>query len=273
MKNILYEKIIYTNPIDAVLSNYIREYDISKANINVLFRKGAINKKDYLYLYSLPKITREIKIGLMLRDNKEMSEVLKTGIIEAKKEFFEANDIKFKDVLSIKNDAIFLIEKIPTITKFDNIEFKYKNIYTSYYHLDKLELYYFNSIVDNMEYLHVKGINEELLKLHENYFEEFLKTTFESAQNEQISKVLEFIKAFRYNYISLQLPIGYYREFNNRSKFSMKQSSIVFRYLVDSIDENNKKYLDISYNDFLIRKLYSIYASIELKAKYKKSSL
>lgn len=259
--NTLYEKVLYLAPLECVLSKYIREYDISKANINILLRKKAITKEHYNYLYNLPKINREIVVGLMIKDNKELSNILKSGIIEAKKEFFEANDIKPKEVLSIKNDAIFLIEKIPNFTKFDNVEFKYKNVYTSFYHIDKLELYYFNDMVTNSEYLQVKGMSSDAFKLHENYFNEFLKATFESAQNESVDKVLDFLSAFRYSYINLKLDTGYYREYNNRSLFSIKQGSIIFRYLLNEISEKDKKYLDISYNDFIIRKLYSIYAT------------
>ena len=44
----LYEKKNYLNPIPYLFSD-IREYDISKANINILFAKGIIDEDKYKY--------------------------------------------------------------------------------------------------------------------------------------------------------------------------------------------------------------------------------
>ena len=50
-------------------------------------------------------MVRQTFVGKLQRDNQSIVRILKDGIIEAKKMFFEANYIDDKDVLSIKNDA------------------------------------------------------------------------------------------------------------------------------------------------------------------------
>ena len=55
-------------------------------------------------------MTRQVYVGKLQRD-KAIVDILKAGIIEAKKILFEANDIKDYEVLSIKNDAVFIINR------------------------------------------------------------------------------------------------------------------------------------------------------------------
>ena len=45
--NNLYQQTNYMADVDYLISTYIREYDISKANINILYKYGVINKQQY----------------------------------------------------------------------------------------------------------------------------------------------------------------------------------------------------------------------------------
>ena len=259
----LYEKVNYLANVNNIINNYITEYDIAKANINVLYREKAISKDQYDYYYNLPKLQREIEIGLLQREIPRMSKILKDGIIKAKKEFFEANNIQDHQVLAIKNDAVYIIGINKALfTVFDNIEFKSKNIYTSYYHIDKTEMYYFNNMISNVEKIDVKGISDNALEYHRNYFLEFLLTVFDMAQKEPVVEVLEFINAFYTNYMTLSLDIEYYREFNNESLFLLKSDSEYSVFKARCIDKSKKQFIDISYNAYFIRKLYQIFSSI-----------
>ena len=259
----LYEQTNYIADIDYLLSTYIREYDISKANINILFRYGVISKEQYDQYYIMDREARQISIGLLLRDKPEVNDVLRKGIIEAKKHFFEANNIQEQDVLTIKNDAVFIINKIPTITKFDNIEFSMKNIYTSYYKLNNIELYYFFDIVSGLEKLDVKGINDEKLKLHKKYFMEFLEVCFNSAQTYPLEDTIDIVTNFYVKYINLELEPEYYREFNALSMFRLKNVSDYYNSMgIPSITKDQINNIDIIHNLNIIRNLHQIYSGL-----------
>ena len=95
----LYTKSIYLAPIDYIINTSITEYDISKANINILLYLGKISQQQYDYYYNLPKGKREIAVGMLQKDP-NMALALKQGLVEFKKKFFEANAIEDYEVLS-----------------------------------------------------------------------------------------------------------------------------------------------------------------------------
>ena len=96
----LWNKVNYTADISYLTNIFITEYDISKCNINVLYTKGAIDKATYDYLYNAERMERQTFVGKLQRDSQQIVRVLKSGIIEAKKIFFEANGIEDRDVLT-----------------------------------------------------------------------------------------------------------------------------------------------------------------------------
>ena len=114
----LYKRINYSSEFSYIISRYIREYDISKANINILYSLNLITKSQYEYLDKADRMERQVIIGLMQQKDNNISIALKKGIIEAKEQFFVSNNIQDNEVLCIKNDAIFLIDKIAVNTKF-----------------------------------------------------------------------------------------------------------------------------------------------------------
>jgi len=250
----------YLAPIPYLISHYIYEYDISKANISVLFYKGIISREDYEYMSSLPREQRQVYVGLMQKD-KEIANVISDGIAEFRYRFLTENNITDAELLSVKNDAIFLIDKIPTITVFDGIEFKRKNVYTSYFYLNKLEVYYYLNQIEDKEIIDIKGINDEKLLLHQNFFIEFLCSVFEYLQTKPIDHTIELINAFHNAYVNRQLSIEFYRELNADSCYRISRRDGT-SYLFETINEENIKYLNISFNLNIIRELYSIVTNI-----------
>ena len=269
----LYEKKNYLNPIPYLFSD-IREYDISKANINILFAKGIIDEDKYKYLYNLPRMDRQYTIGNMCK-NKDIQDALDSGLIEFKKLFFETNDIGYQDVLSIKNDAIFLINKVPRFTSFGNVQFLEKNHYISYMKVFDTELYYSLNRVTGEEKIDVKGISDEKLeKYHLNYMLDFLCYIFNTIQTDGIDKAINDLHYFYNNYVSRKLDIGYYREFNAMSLFRISinitnrlvsvnpqlQKDIGLEYVNDN--DEYRKYINISYNMNYLRTIWSYLTSI-----------
>ena len=64
-------KMNYLTP-SRYVSGRIIEYDLEKANISILYSKGMIDKDKYDLLYNSPKMFREIMIGNMIKDNREI---------------------------------------------------------------------------------------------------------------------------------------------------------------------------------------------------------
>ena len=258
----LWNHMNYTSEISYLNNVFIYELDIQKANINILYSKGVIDKSTYEFLYNSERMMRQVYVGKLQRDV-AVSNVLKQGIIEAKKNLFEANNIKDYEVLSIKNDAVFLIGRIPQITEFGLIKFIPKNVYTGFYRVLNYEFYYFYSNVTKEEYLHIKGISDDKIKLHENYFYQFLKDLFYTIQCNGIEIALRLMKSFYLQYINLELPVGYYRKFDTISNYQFRvRTEIGTSFSIDEAGENQKSLLDINDNLKILIELQKILSNM-----------
>ena len=88
----IWDKVLYRANIQYLIDTPIYEYDLSKANINVLRDKNAISEDLYQYLYQAPKLERNIMMGKMRAKNPHLTEILKEGIEEARKFFITKNE-------------------------------------------------------------------------------------------------------------------------------------------------------------------------------------
>ena len=250
----------YIANINYITNAYIFEYDIEKANINILWSKGVIDDKTYNYLYNIKKIYRQIYIGKLLQNNYGLQSILYNGIEEVRRKLFESNNIKDNEVLSIKNDAIYVVNRELQITQFNNIIFRKKNTYTSFYRLTKfLEFYYTYNHITSYEKLDIKGFEQIQLQYHEDYMIKFFKDLFYTLQTESIEDAITKLKMFYDYYITLSLPSGFYREFNSISKYRFKDNEL---YYIDNITEDMKIYIDISYNIQYLMELQKILVRI-----------
>ena len=199
-----------------------------------------LSNKQIESLAKLKKDRRKVEMGKIERDNSEYREAKKEAFKLARQFFFEANGLEQNDIISIKKDAI-LTSKICTQQKFGKyIEFRPKNLYTSYIQLGKnLEFYY------NPSQLDVKGISDETLELHEEYMLKFIKLYFKKMETEDDITVIEFMKRFITKYKRRELEVGYYRQFNHKSDFVLldNEGDTFMDYWEECKDE-----LDISYN-------------------------
>ena len=250
----LYKYINYTIPVSYLTNVFIYEYDISKANISILYTYNIISKEVYDELYIAPRMVRQKYVGYLQKDIK-IVKILQQGIIEAKQLLFESNNMQDNEVLSIKNDAVFVINRQLNSTKFNNIEFKLKNTYTGFYKIDNLELYYYFNSITSEENLHVKGINDVNLLNHEPYFLQFLKDLFNIIQVSSIENALKVLKAFTRQYIDRSLNMGFYRQFNASSSFHIinNSSGYMLKNMYDNID-----LIDISTNLHILIELQKI---------------
>lgn len=264
----LWKKKYYTADINYLSSCFIREYDISKADISIFLSKGIISQEEYNLCYNLPSLNRNIRMGILQASNTSYKNILKEGIEEIRRKFFEANDIKEWEVLSIKNDAIFLINKLADTTIFDSIQLKLKNTYTSFYKLPKKynkEFYYLLDRAHNIEVLDIKGINDSDRLLHEDYMIEFLKVLFCSIEmHSDLDDAIELIQTFYMSYINKELDLEYYRRFDQTSSFDLiiKSPILSNHYNAKYLSKNDMDIIDIGYNANFIMELYKIVSTM-----------
>ncbi len=243
----------YTSSIDFIFNHYIREYDIRKANISILHEAGIISGETYARLYNADRMQRQVYIGNMIKENKYIGDKLADFIIKYKEEFFSKNMIKDYQVLSIKNDAVFLIDTIPMFTKFGktrNIEFVLKNTYTHFMKLDRLEIYYGKSF--NQEVIDVKGIKDEDLEKYHMPFLNIILDFFRNMNDYGAEKSLDYISSIIDAYLRKDLGIEYYRNFRSNSDYVMNSPTAA--YSIISVPEDYN--FDINYNLYLLRQMH-----------------
>lgn len=267
MSNIdeLSKRIYFTNKfIDYLINVYVREYDIRKAGQTALLIGGCIDYNKYKYLCSLSRMDRQVQTGLLIKDNPEFEGVRKSIIAKAREDFMRCNDLSEADILSVKNDAVYVIKKVPKKLKFfdDQLEFVCKNTYTSYYRYYRTEMYYFNDIVSGDEYLDVKNISDQNLNYHSDYFMDFLMYVFNLAQSNSISEAISTLQNMMTRYINLDLSLEYYREFNARSEYKLNMSEFTDYYAKMLPEDIDLHVLDINQNLDIMRYLYKIYSSV-----------
>jgi len=250
----LYIKHNYLNKnIKYIKNAIIKEYDMKNGGLSILYNKNFITKKKYEYYLSLDKNKRNIEIGLWLKKNKEANKGLMEGFKEARQLFFEVNEITDKDVLSIKKDAIFLIDKEIKVEQVnDNYLFRNKNDYSSYINLNGKEFYY--SIMDDI--LDVKGFQEEVVNIQKDYLFKFIKECLKLDADGNQEKLLIKLLEFKDDFLSKSLDYHYYYDINyNGYIFNMDNSFLSMKDINEDILKND--YLIMNNNLNIIIELIS----------------
>lgn len=263
----LYRMIMYKPPINFSINAFIYEYDLSKANISALRNENVIDDETYDRLYHADRMQRQIEIGLMEKNNKEITKLKKKGIQNAKRQLFASNQIQDWEVLSIKNDAVFIIgRELPYMSFGKYYNFVKKNTYTVFLKLMDIEIYYFDTMVnDGLQVsIDIKGINDELIPLHEHGMISLIIDVCSSIQRERPDITLRKLSEVYEKYIKRELPIDYYRELNYMSKYVFRSpySSFYMDYIPQEQASHYINGIDIECNLMLIRELMNIVSSI-----------
>ena len=241
----LFNRIYYLNKnIEYLFGDEIVEYDIKSAGFNIIKKYNLLSSCRIEYLETLPKESRNKQIGLYKREDKKLDRDMKEHIKEMRKLFIQSNDIGDNEILSIKNDAIYLINRVPEHVKFDNILFVRKNVYSSYLYLNKFEIYM------NKDIVHLKGINDIELINHKDYMLDFMKEFSKLMENSTSqSQQIRYIKEFANAYRNKELDNGYYRELNQESLFRPKENISFMQSLIGYTEYGGDlDKIDISYN-------------------------
>lgn len=244
----LYKRDLYTcKDYDYLINRRIIEYDIKSANTNLCRYYGLLPEEEIVRLENLSKQERVKAIGLLQRNDKEFTKKLSKAFKDIRKEFFVANGLDDSNIHSIKKDAIFVVGKRCRNTKFKNIEFVEKNIYSSYHYLNKMEFYYSSSL----DILHVKGINDNSLYQFTKFMN-ILKRMFKMLERGEREEFVKFVKRFVTDYVNKNLTYEYYKEFRTDGAYTLIQDETdkerYIQYTLDDMDSTIDHRLAINYN-------------------------
>lgn len=266
MADELYKKVNYIVDVPLMINANIVEYDISKANISMMLSYGLISQEEFNRYASMDKMTREVNIGRRIKnDNGELTEsgmrinkCITEGIKNAKRLLFEYNQIPTEAVVRIANDAVF-VNGLLKYTDFDLnnnniiISFKQKNVFNIMMNLGLVTIFINDNPMANSIDVDVKGIKDNLLPKHKAFLE-FICNLLSDMQRSGKETALLIFNDFYKKYVSRELPVEYYREFNATSSYRFTKGH---QYYFDDITENYKDKLDIEYNLSVLRKIYS----------------
>lgn len=207
-------KSIYYNPnIEYLFNEDIIEYDMGDAGFSLIKEYKLLPENDINTLMRTHKgKERHIAVGKLQRDDKEFSNRLSNAFSEARRLFVENNNLDDNRIIAVKKDAFFIIGNCKR-TRFGYIQFKKKNIYSSYIrfsNIHNLEIYYNNIDMD------IKGMNDKSIDKHRLFMYDILKKIISMIEikNERVKR---FIMNFIEKYKRGELDEAYYLEFNNKS--------------------------------------------------------
>lgn len=241
----LYKKTYWTTPLTLV-QNRIYEYDIRSANLTMLRRSGKIKESTLAMLDELDKQSREEAVGKMIRQNKKFYKIISRGIYEAREMLFRMNQLQDYEVLSIKNDAVFVIGRKLKYTQFGDIEFRVKNQYAIFQQVEKTEIYYDR----RHQTIDVKGVNDAVVEHedHQNGIIQFFKQVSEYLVYDQRQALREYLIDFSQQYKSKQLNHEYYREFNSDNIYRTIMELSGFSYNLTEAGDSDLEIINPVYN-------------------------
>ena len=240
----LYQKSSYLTK-ESIIIDRIYEYDIKAANISALKQEGF--DPDVLdKLAKLNKMDREVAVGKMIAQDKRIGHIIKKQIKRAREILFRSNNIQTDRVLSIKNDAVFVIGRSLANTKFGDMEFKLKNQYAAFIQMDGLELYYNRrkSTVD------IKGVSDEVINNtdHQTGIISFICKVMEYLVMDRRDALRKYLIDFTHRYKARELPVQFYREMNSNDIYRTIYELSGYSFNLLMVDKSDVNILNIQYN-------------------------
>lgn len=243
----LYKKTNYLSERPIIIDR-IYEYDIRSANTSALRASGKIDESILTMLEGLNKQAREETVGKMIRKDKSKTiwPLIAKGIRGAREQLFRYNQLQDDDILSIKNDAVFVIGRKLKYTKFGPFEFRAKHQYSAYMLIEKVEIYY----DQRNKSLTIKGVRDEVVEHpdHQNGMVQFLLKVFKYLVMDQRDALREYLIDFVHDYKAMKLPYQYYRELNGNNIYRTKIELSGFEYNLSEIGQVDLDIINPVYN-------------------------
>jgi len=216
---------------------------MQSAGMNILTDLGYFTLQDKERLTKIDKKKRNILIGLMLKKDKQMVEDLENGFSEARRLFLEMNNIKNSEILSIKRDAIYLINREFGIDGniSSNLKLIPKNKYDVYMNINNREHYY--NIADNR--LDLKGYSKDVVRVQQDYLFKFLTSIIEKDSIDDKNGKFIQLATMKDDMLSYSLPKQFYYDLN----YSKYLSDSITGFLgLDDIEDENVSILNYDNN-------------------------
>jgi hypothetical protein len=246
--NELYKKSLYTIKANWLVHE-IFEYDISKANISILLQYGYISPTEYNMYAQMSKNQRQIAIGRLQKIPK-YNKAIADGFEEARKALIDVNSINEEDIVSIKKDAMYVMKRL-SVTNFGHIHFTLRGTYSIFISCMGLELYFYYDEFNDEYDIQVKGINDDLLSLHEEFLS-IICTALRKVQQGDITSALNYINTIRSQYLNRELPIECYREFNRTSLYMIDGCNYGVMNLTEHEKEVLKDHILLNWNNLFL---------------------
>lgn len=218
-------------------NNEVIEWDIKSANTSLMSYYNLQSEEIIQRLSNLEKSKREVAVGKLMKKDKEFAKKLEESFNLIIEEFFNANNLSWDNVVSVKKDAVFVKNHSIVMSEFGDVRFIPKNQYKHVLLLPRYEFYLSDSKCD------VKGLPDKKIELHESGMIEFIRTSLEIADDfiTMHKYFAEYVKAYK----NKELEFDHYREFTPDSLFRIGGDC---QMLAEEMIEEDIDFLDISYN-------------------------
>ena len=265
----IWQHASFTAPVNFILDARIVEYDIEKANISVLLDSGVISEQQYNMYYAMDKMEREIAIGKLQLKDKKVTDMLKLGITKARKHLCERLNLDYTNVLSIKNDAIFIISSgfdlgLDVIQVSPHVRFRRKGVFRSYYKLARKEFFYDFNPITRQHIIDIKGLGDYAIGLQNDFMIAELCNLFYTALSNSPRVALIELTKFYNSYMNKELPIEFYRRLDSNCRYDLNDISEYARFQADYLIFKDKRNIDVSYNAKLLSVLSQYFVSAAL---------
>lgn len=241
----LFKRHQYLTPLP-IVQNKITEYDIRSANTSALRQARKIKPSTLAKIEALPKHEREVAVGKMIRIDKSIQKTISREITHAKMELFRDNGVQDSEILSIKNDAVFIIGRKLRHTVFGEMEFKAKNIYALYINIDKIEFYY----DQRAHSVTVKGIDDKVVEHpdHQEGMMSFLANVMRFLVFDRRAALCRYLIEFSNAYKEKTLPVQFYRELNPANIYRTDIDIAGFSFNLERATDSDRESINGIYN-------------------------
>lgn len=241
--NELYTRHNYLNTNTTYLKNVkIREYDMRDGGFSLIKHNKLLDKETIDMLSRLPKMKRHYMIGDMQRENTDLAKKMLEGFKESRRILFEENDIENSQILSIKKDAVFTIDKSLNYLELnEHVKFVLKHTYSSYLFLNGIEFYY-NYRDNSIDVKGIKSHNDDGIILEVKRIMRLLENTTKP------ESLFNIVRKLKIDYVNRDLDIECYRELNPNRLFKFNKQFIKTSLYFDKVSEDNLDNIDITYN-------------------------
>lgn len=205
-------KTNWKNPYYKYIKNRrIVEWDIASAGLSVIKFNKLLPSDEISKLESMDKHSRTVREGLYQRENPLFAEKIVSTLEDVREKFVSINNIPEENVLSIKKDALFIIDKNPPISLIDNyFNFRKKNEYSSFIILNNVEF-----LLNTNGYIETKGLSSESVLAQKNFLLKDIAYILKMAEKVDQNKLFTILENYRRKYLLRELPVETYAELDS----------------------------------------------------------